>query len=374
MMTGTSADGIDAVLVEIRGSGEATRIRQRAFVSRPFPAAYTAFVLRNSDAETARLDHVTRLNMLAASLLADAARAVARRAGVPLRRVDLIGSHGQTIHHLPRPRRLFGREIRATLQVGDPSVIAKLTGVVTVGNFRTADIAVGGSGAPLVPYFDYLMLRSATTSRAALNIGGIANITILPAGCGVGDVTAFDTGPGNMIIDALMKRFFGKPYDQGGNVALRGSVKPELLRWMLRHRYFALRPPKSTGREAFGNRFVAGLLRRGRGTSGEDLVATAAEFTARSVRDQVRRYVRTPLDELLVSGGGSKNRAIMESLGRHFAGVRVVTSAEGDIPPQAKEAICFAVLANETVAGNPANIPGATGARRATVLGTICLP
>jgi anhydro-N-acetylmuramic acid kinase len=376
LMSGTSADGIDAVLVELRGSGPGTAIRRRAFVARSFPRGYTAFVLENSGAQTARLDDVARLNMLSALLFADAARAVARRAGISLADVDLIGSHGQTIHHLPRPTRLFGKTVRATLQIGDPSVIAKLTGVVTVGNFRAGDVALGGSGAPLVPYFDYLVLRSGSESRATLNIGGISNITVLPRNCGVAEVTAFDTGPGNMVIDALMKTCFGKPFDRGGKVAAGGTVHPGLLRWMMRHPYFAERPPKSTGREMFGESFVKELLRRGRTLRRADLVATATAWTALAVFDQYRRFVRrrTPVATLLVSGGGSRNTTLMEALRKHFEGVRVASTSDSGVPAREKEAICFAVLANETIAGNPANIPGATGARRPTVLGVICPP
>src|SRR5258708_1988077 len=192
LMSGTSADGIDAVLVEVMGSGTATRIRQLGFQTYPYSAAFKRFLLRNSDPATARLDDLTRLNVLMASQFAEAVKRIVRRAGKRIENIDLIGSHGQTIQHLPAPTRMFGHEIRATLQIGSPSVIAKLTGITTVGDFRLGDVAVGGSGAPLVPYVDYLLLRSTKYNRAVLNIGGIANLTLLPKRCSLKDVIAFD--------------------------------------------------------------------------------------------------------------------------------------------------------------------------------------
>ncbi|MBI1806752.1 MAG: anhydro-N-acetylmuramic acid kinase, partial [Ignavibacteria bacterium] len=200
LMSGTSADGVDAVLVEVTGSGTHSRIRELAFQTYAYPRGFKQFLLKNSDVSTARIDDITRLNILIAMFFADAATHVVRKAGKRSSDIDLIGSHGQTIHHLPTRKRLFGKQIRSTLQIGHPSAIAKMTGIVTVGDFRIADIAVGGSGAPLVPLFDYLMVRSHDADRAALNIGGIANITLLPKKCSITDVVAFDTGPGNIVI------------------------------------------------------------------------------------------------------------------------------------------------------------------------------
>ncbi len=375
-MSGTSADGIDAVVVEIRGNGERTRLRQRAFQTFPYPAGFKSFLLRNSDARTARLDDVARLNVLIGMLFADAARKIARRAGVRPGDIDLIGSHGQTIQHLPEKRRLFGKDVGATLQIGSPAVIAKHTGVVTVGDFRLGDIAVGGSGAPLVPYFDYVMFRSAKLSRALLNIGGIANLTVLPGRCTVNEVWAFDTGPGNMIIDGLVKEWFARPYDISGALAIRGRLIPEFLRWLMGHPYLNKKPPKSTGREVFGETLIRRIVQRSKRQGKQDVVATVAEFTALSVREAYLRFVSpaTKLDGLLVSGGGVHNTYIMERLRRYFSPVPVTPVNEPGFTSDSKEAVCFAVLANETVAGNPANVPRATGARSASVLGTICLP
>ncbi|MCC6396838.1 MAG: anhydro-N-acetylmuramic acid kinase [Bacteroidetes bacterium] len=376
LMSGTSLDGIDAVLLRVWGEGTTIRFEQLAYLERPFPPIVRSMLLRNSHPESSRIDELTRLNMVLAHLYADAVRAVARKAGVPIRRIDLIGSHGQTVHHLPRPVRIAGKKISATLQIGDPSALATLTGIPTVGNFRIADMAVGGQGAPLVPYFDWLVFSSKHLNRILLNIGGIANITALPAGCDARSVVAFDTGPGNMVVDGLMKHFYGRRFDREGRVASQGTVIPGLLAWMSKHPYLRMHPPKSTGRELFGKAFVESLLRRSRGQTPANIVHTAALLTPLSVYDAYARFVkkRMRLDEIIVSGGGARNRFFLESLRELFGGVRVETAGEAGMNADAKEAICFAVLAHETLAGRPANMPRVTGASRPVVLGCICDP
>ena len=228
-MSGTSADGTDAALVRISGSGTSTRITQLAFDTYPYPAGLRKLVLDISVPGRGSVDLLCELNILIAHFFSDAVKKIARKARVKLSDIDLIGSHGQTVQHLPRPKRTFGKVVRSTLQIGDPSTIAKLTGIPTVGDFRVADMAVGGEGAPLVPSFDYLMFRSKTKNRILLNLGGIANFTALAKNCSVTQVQAFDTGPANMIIDALMMQLYRKKYDAGGRIALRGSIVPELL-------------------------------------------------------------------------------------------------------------------------------------------------
>jgi anhydro-N-acetylmuramic acid kinase len=315
------------------------------------------------------------LNVLVAHFFADAVKKVVRKAHIPLSSIDLIGSHGQTVHHLPVARRAFGKLIHSSLQIGDPSTIAQLTGIVTVGDFRTADMAAGGQGAPLVPYFDYLMFRSKKRNRLLLNIGGIANVTALPRNCSIRDVMAFDTGPGNMIVDALMSQWYGKKFDTSGRTALRGELLPGLLLSLVSHPYFRRKPPKSTGRELFGALFLPQLERLLRRTKREDILATVTELTPFAVFDQYNRYIasRMKADEVLVSGGGAHNRAMMEALCDYFqpAPVRSVESA--GFSADAKEAVCFAVLANETISEHPANIPQVTGAIRPVILGKICL-
>jgi len=375
LMSGTSADGIDAALVRISGCGTSTRLAQLAFAAYPYPEGLRKLVLDNSLPGRGSVDLLCQLNVLLAHLFADAVKKIARKARVRLSAIDLIGSHGQTVHHLPRPRRAFGKVIRSTLQIGDPSTIAKLTGIPTVGDFRPADMAVGGEGAPLVPYFDYLLFRSKTKNRILLNIGGIANLTALPKNCSVMQVSAFDIGPGNMIIDALMMKLYGRNYDAHGRIALKGSIVPWLLFDLMSHPYFRRRPPKSTGREVFGGTLLPSILKYKAKLRREDLIATVTELTAFSVFDQYNRFVadRMSADEVLVSGGGVHNRAIMHALKDYFRPARVRALESAGFSSDAKEAVCFAVLANETVSEHPGNIPGVTGAARPVVLGKICL-
>lgn len=375
LVSGTSADGIDAVLVRITGSGAETRVNQLAFETYRYPADLQATILNNSLPGSGSVDLVCELNVLVAHFFADAAKNIARKGRVKLSEIDLIGSHGQTIHHLPEPKRLFGKSIRSGLQIGDPSTIAKLTGVMTVGDFRMGDMAVGGQGAPLAPYLDTILFRSNNRNRILLNLGGIANFTALPKKCGFTDVLAFDTGPANMVIDALMKKIYKKQYDAGGRVALRGKVHQSLLSELMSHPYFKMRPPKSTGRELFGSMVLPFILREGTGMSSEDIIATVTRWTALSVFDQYKRFImkRMKADEVIVSGGGVHNEAMMTGLADYFAPAHVGKIESVGFSSDAKEAILFAVLANEAIAERPGNMPRVTGARRAVVLGKICL-
>lgn len=376
LMSGTSVDGIDAVLVEIDGNGSDTKLKQLAFETIHYPAGFKEFVLRNSKTGSSDVADIARLNFLTAKFYAEAVNRLLEIAGVEADEVDLIGSHGQTIHHLPEEKEMFGRKVRATLQIGDPSVLAKLTKIVTVGDFRVGDVALGGQGAPLVPYFDYIMFGSPEKTRALLNIGGIANVTYLPRGCKAEDVTAFDTGPGNMLIDQLTKRLFGKDFDDHGEIAYSGKVQGDIIDSLMTDEFVRRPPPKSTGRERYGEAFTIALLERYSDRRNEDLVATLSEFTARSVHADYMLFLRKrgELDELIVSGGGAHNRFIMDALRNHFAGVKVGPAESIGISSDAKEAVCFAVLANELISGNPASLSGVTGAFKPTLLGKICLP
>ncbi|MBI2429602.1 MAG: anhydro-N-acetylmuramic acid kinase [Ignavibacteriales bacterium] len=378
LMSGTSVDSIDAVLVEISGFGITTKLKQRTFTSHPYPKGFRKYVLHNSLPGTGTVDTISQLNILIAYFFADAVKAVARKGGVALNSVDLIGSHGQTVHHIPDERKLFGKRIRSTLQLGDPSTIATLTGVPTVGNFRTADMALGGQGAPLVSYFDFLMFRSATKDRALLNIGGIANMTLLKKNCPATDIVAFDTGPGNMVIDALMKKLYGKEFDRNGETARSGRILSPVLKKLMAHKYFSHSLPKSTGRELFGTMFVEKIMNFCRGKRKEDILATVTEFTALSIFDQFNRFLKPhlgkrDLDELIVSGGGAMNGMWMDSLRRYFHPAKILLSTDLGVDSDAKEALCFALLANETIHEVPANVPSVTGAYRHTILGEICL-
>jgi anhydro-N-acetylmuramic acid kinase len=247
--------------------------------------------------------------------------------------------------------------------------------VPTVGDFRVGDVALGGQGAPLVPYIDFLLLRSSTKTRGLLNIGGIANITVLPKNCRPEDIQAFDTGPGNMVVDALVKRFYHKPYDRNGKVAMRGKTSEPLVQRLADHPFVRKNPPKSTGREDFGEKFINRVLRLGSSLRRQDLLATVAELTAYCVYENYVRFIekKVRLDELIVSGGGAHNKAIMTGLQKYFRPTPVRKIEEYGISSDTKEAICFALLANETISGNPGNVPAVTGAKSCTLLGKICL-
>ncbi|MGQ9853049.1 MAG: anhydro-N-acetylmuramic acid kinase [Candidatus Oleimicrobiaceae bacterium] len=379
LMSGTSADAIDAAICRITGAGEGMDLRLLGFRSQPLPAAVRREIFSCSSPRTGRVDRICRLNFLLGELFAEAALAAIAEAGLTPAQVDLIGSHGQTIHHLPEPSLFCERPVRGTLQIGEPAVIAKRTGIVTVADFRPADMAVGGQGAPLVPYVDYLLFRSPLENRCLLNIGGIANVTVLPAACSPAEVLAFDTGPGNMVIDGLMRRLFRRPMDRDGQVAAQGQYDEGLVGEVLASPFFLQAPPKSTGREAFGDEFVSWFIAHAekRGLSKADMVATATALTAVSVHRAILRFGASahPLHRLIVSGGGLRNPTLMKLMASRFGPGTVVEPSDAHgVPGDAKEAISFAVLANETAAGLPGNLPGATGARTRTVLGKICLP
>jgi len=290
--------------------------------------------------------------------------------------VDLIGSHGQTIRHLPKAELFIDRPVAATWQIGEAAEIAAHTGVITVADFRPADMAAGGQGAPLVPWFDYLLFRSATSSRALLNIGGIANLTILPPSCTPQQVIAFDSGPGNMIVDNLCKTFYNCPFDRNGELAASGQVDCNLVNRLMQDDYLLLPPPKSTGRERYGTDYLNKIIELARvdNLSTVDLLATMTFFTARTITTALQAFYPQPVDEIIASGGGVNNLMIMRHLQELLPKTRLSTSDQHGIPADAKEAICFAVLANETVHQHPGNLPAATGATRPVVLGKVCLP
>ncbi|MEO8051294.1 MAG: anhydro-N-acetylmuramic acid kinase [Acidobacteriota bacterium] len=355
VMSGTSLDGIDVAIVDIRGK----HIRPLAFSSTPYPKAVREALLGVSNAMT-HTATIARLNFLLGELYSEAIKKTSRR-----HKPALIGMHGQTIFHEGSPIDYLGRRVACTLQIGEAAVVAERTGVHTISNFRERDVATGGQGAPLVPYVDYLLFRHARHGRVALNIGGIANITVIRPASKPEDVIAFDTGPGNMVIDALVAHLSEgrQRYDRNGGIARRGGVHDKLLEAMLSDPYLKRKPPKSTGRERFGQQFVTGLLATG--IPIPDLIATATEFTAQSIAGAIPKGIR----EIIVSGGGVHNRQIMRRLGELLPEIDAASSAEFGIDPDAKEAIAFAVLAYEFVRGRPSNLPSATGARRAVVLG-----
>jgi anhydro-N-acetylmuramic acid kinase len=364
LMSGTSADGVDAALVRIRDVGGATRVETLAALTVPFASRVRDAI---HDLSTGGAADVARWNMDLGELFADAALAVVAKAGRSPRDVDLIGSHGQTIVHLPRTR---GRGA-ATLQIGEPSVVAERTGAPVVADFRVRDVAAGGEGAPLVPLLDWLLLRPTKGARLAQNLGGVGNVTLVTPRAG--DVVAFDTGPANAPIDAAaaLATDGRRRFDDGGRLAARGRVDEAEVRRLLADPYFRRPPPKSLDRDAFGAPLVARVVRRRPGLAGADLVATMTEFTARSVADAYRRHLpaRKRIVDVVVSGGGVRNPVLMRRLAELLAPTPVRSSAELGVDPDAKEAVAFAVLADRSVRGRAGNLPRVTGARRAVVLG-----
>lgn len=356
-MSGTSLDGIDVAVIDIRGR----RWRLVGTSTTRYPAAVREAILSVSNAQT-HTATLARLHFLLGELYADA---VAR-----FDSVQLVGCHGQTVFHESVPAAIAGRKVKSTLQIGEASLIAERLGVPVVSDFRPRDIAAGGTGAPLVPYVDYLLYRHPKRNRAALNIGGIANVTYIPAGAKPEDVIAFDTGPGNMVVDALAAVATGgrRNFDRDGKIAERGRVRRDLLDRLLEHPFFRLKPPKSAGREQFGKEFVAGLLATRLRI--EDLVATATALTAATVAQSMYRFTGH-VDELIVSGGGARNPQMMAYLAAFLPKTAVTTSADYGVDVGAKEAIAFAILAYETWRKKPSNLPSATGARHPVILGKL---
>ena len=388
VMSGTSADGINVALVRIEGSDQPSSRSQRrrlrgqecprhtllAHAEYPFPAAVRRTILETMNAELARVADLARLNFFLGELYAEAVSKTARKHRVKL---DLVGCHGQTIYHQGVAAPFLGRRLAVTWQMGEGAVIAARLGVPVISDFRPADMAAGGKGAPLVPFLDYFLYRDPRLGRIAQNIGGIANLTAIPAGASPRQVVAFDTGPGNMVIDAVMEELFGRRYDRDGKIAGSGQVREEVIAQLMRESFFRQKPPRTAGREEFGREYVSRFLRICRGASKLDVVATATALTARSIADAIQRFVlrreKKSFRELIVSGGGARNPTLVAMLDGELAplGIKLRFSDEFGVPTEAKEAVAFAVLAHETWHHRPSNVPAATGAKRSAILGKI---
>ena len=372
LMSGTSADGIDAVLTRITGSGLSTSVEQLGFYFLPFDAATRRAILASCGGEQGGTREVCLLSTHLGRLYAQAVRELLKSTGTE--RVDLIGCHGQTVYHIPEAMDYLNTSIRGTLQIGDPSYLAEEFGCPVVSDFRIRDMAAGGLGAPLVPYTEFLLYRSETEDVALQNIGGIGNITLLPAGCALEEVTAFDTGPGNMIMDALvMKITDGRMgYDDGGKLADSGRVIPGLLQWLLEDPYLDRQPPKTTGREYYGAEYVEKLLSAAEGSL-VDILATATAFTAETIALSLRRFAPRLPGRLVVAGGGSRNPTLLRFLQQALPEVKVQTQEDLGLDSDAKEAVAFAILANDALFGICNNAPSATGAKHGVVMGRINL-
>lgn len=375
LMSGTSADGVDAALVEIRPGDDRPIIRLIAYETVAYPPGLRERILAVASGGSSA--DVCHLNAYLGELFAEAAQQVARRAGVSTAEVDLIGSHGQTIHHLPAPRQEGAHAVRSTLQIGEPAVIAERTGVTTIAGFRPRDVAAGGEGAPLTPIVHHVLFTHPERGRVILNLGGIANVTVLPAGGDPSGVTGFDTGPGNVLLDEFVRAagLSERGYDEGGHLAAAGQVQHNLLEDLLTHPFIRRSPPKSTGREAFGPAFVREYRSRltAAGVSSADGLATLAAFTVEAVVRNLREFVfpKTEVDEVVVAGGGARNAFLMRRLSAMLPDRGVTTSDAAGFPANAIEAVAFAILAYLTATGQPGNLPAVTGAQGSRILGGI---
>ena len=378
LMSGTSADGIDAAVVELRGCGTDTKVRQLGFITLPFTDEARQKILQVAGGASLTSREICLLNFYLGELSADACVEACRAAGIQASEVDFVGSHGQTIWHEPVAAPYLGRSVRATLQIGEPSLIAERLGCPVVSDFRVRDMAAGGLGAPLVPYTEYLLYREEHRTVALQNIGGIGNITVLPAGGRLEDTLAFDTGPGNMVIDALAARLTdGKlRYDDGARLARQGRISQALLDDLIaRDDYLRKAPPKTTGREHYSAAFVDELWRKGEalGLTGYDRIATATAFTATSICIAVDTLCPQKPERLIVGGGGSHNPLLMELLQQGLPHCEVLTNEALGLDSDAKEAVAFAILANEMLHGRCNNAPSATGASHPVVMGKLSL-
>jgi anhydro-N-acetylmuramic acid kinase len=379
VMSGTSADGVDVALCRIAPglrADDMPRVKLIGHIATRYPKAVRAAVLGVMEGDALPAAELSRLNWRLGEIYADCVAKAAAKFGVKL---GLVGCHGQTVHHQPQAVPFLGGQVRSTWQTGEAAVIAERLRCPVVSDFRPADLAVGGQGAPLVPMLDYCMFRSATKNRVLLNLGGIANMTVIPAGAGLQDVIAFDSGPANMVIDAIMQQEFGKPFDKDGRVAARGRCIDSVVETLASESYFLKQPPKSCGREQFGASFAARLmdLCATAGGGAEDAVATATRLTVTTVVEAYLRFCKGLLGsgatEVVVGGGGARNQSLMGLLRLYFQahGARVIAAGELGIPAQAKEAVAFALLAWLTWHDLPGNVPTATGAARPVVLGKV---
>jgi anhydro-N-acetylmuramic acid kinase len=378
MMSGTSADGIDVALAHISGRPPRLTAALVAHHHVGFPARLRESILQLANGGATSAAEISRMNFLLGEEFARAAIAACTKWRVPISRIDLIGSHGQTIFHQGQSaQRNAARRIASTLQIGEPSIIAARTGITTIADFRPADIAAGGHGAPLVPFVDYLLYRDPKRGRVALNIGGIANVTVIPAAARPAEVLAFDTGPGNMILDALVESATrGRArYDRDAKIALSGQTIPRLLEKLLRDPYLRQKPPKTAGREEFGRPYAEKLIAYANlhRLKPRDVIRTATIFTSLSIADAFRRYIfpRAHIHQLIIAGGGAKNPLMLAQLAAALPGIEIVTSAESGVPVEAKEAFAFAVLAYEAFHNRPNNLPAATGANHPVVMGKL---
>lgn len=377
LMSGTSADGIDAVLTEISGFGEKIKVRQIDFLFVPFKSAVRKRILQLAEGSFGGSAEICRMSSLLGKLYAEACLELCRHAGIGADQVDLVGNHGQTLWHMPIQEDYLGTKLTGTLQIGEDAYIAEALQAPVVGDFRVRDMAAGGLGAPLVPYTEYLLYRKQDKTVALQNIGGIGNVTILPAGCRLDQVIAFDTGPGNMVMDALAEKITeGKQtYDEEGRLAASGKINAGLLDHLMQDPYLLKKPPKTTGREYYGREYVQQLIRYGEQEkiSLLDCLTTATRFTACSIARGISDFSPERPEILIVGGGGSKNHTLLRYLEECLPDCQVMTNEDAGYDSDSKEAVAFAILANEALGNMANNVPSVTGAFHPVVMGKISL-
>lgn len=361
LMSGTSLDGVDAVLCDITGCDEDTQIKTLDFITLAMPSLTKQRILSLVKDDQAGIRKLTSLNVELGHLFADAALELMNRNHLNASDVAFIASHGQTIYHIPNPNE---GEYKSTLQIGESSIIAYRTKIQVIDNFRVMDMAADGQGAPLVPMSEKILFSQKDKRIGLLNIGGIANLTVLND-----DVKAFDTGPGNMMIDEAMRKLYGKEFDQGGEMALKGTRIPQLFEELTKHPYLQMPFPKTTGRELFGEQFVVEILKKYAKYSNPDIIRTFTEFTVYCIVDAMQKQ-EIELDQLIVSGGGAYNQCLLNQL-RLSLPCPVLTQEDLELRSDAKEAIAFVILGNQFLHHRPGNVPSATGAKEALILGKL---
>jgi len=378
LMSGTSCDGLDIALIEINGSGIDTKFKFIAGKIVPYTVQQKNAIKRVISSKTISLKDLSQINFYLPQIWSDMIDSFLKENNLNSSQIDLIGSHGQTIWHQPHKETFAEKTISSTLQIGDPSVLAQLIGITTVGDFRVADIALGGQGAPLIPYFDWAFFRQFKMNILSVNIGGISNLTFIPKDGDINKVIAFDCGPGNMLIDGAIQQLFNNPFDKDGEIASEGGLSKKLFDFIITNdKFVELKVPKSTGREQYNESFLKNILKFSMDNqiNKNDIINTLSKYTAYSIHQNYKLFVQpeSRIDEIVVAGGGAHNKFIMRQLEKYFSSIIVIPISKYGIDIDLKEAIGFAILANETTKGNPSNIPQVTGARKPAILGKICM-
>ncbi len=376
LMSGTSADGISTIIVKLKGNWTETKFKIIHYRTKKYPEKIRKEIFKIFQPETGKVDNICMMNFVLGEIFAEAALETIDEAGLKRTEIDFIASHGQTIHHMPKMKKIYTYMARSTLQIGEPSIIAERTGILTIADFRPRDIAAGGEGAPISAYADYILFRSKTKSRAVQNIGGIANVTYIPRNSKPEGIIAFDTGPGNMMIDGIIEYLTrGKmTFDENGKIAARGKVNCKLLEYLMEHPYLKRKPPKTTGRREFGRKYIIKVVKRAEkmNLNLEDILATITKYTAKTIAESYRRYLPEIPDETIIGGGGSHNKTLMKMLEEEIGDeTRIFRHEDFGIPAQAKEPLILTILANEAIHGHFNNIPSATGAKRKVLMGKI---